>query len=127
MPTRPVTVRRWEVVLAFLLLAAVAVGGDIRSDRRIDAAEQRIRMNTVTNESQDAVRAELGAGLREADRRACALINDLRAENRREAQRQFDDTERNLRLIGVASTPEIREIVESELARALKQNKEAEC
>lgn len=126
-PHRPVYLTRWKVVVAFLLIAGIAVATAVWNDYRIDQAERRIRANTASNEQQNAVRAELVAGFRAQDVRFCMFINDLRAQNRLDAHRDFAQLDRNLRLLGVAKTPEIVEVATENRDRILARNQEVKC
>lgn len=127
MPLKPVTVRRWEVVGAFLLLVAVAVFGDIRGDRRIDAAEKRITQNAVQNAAQNEVRRQLVAGFRDADARTCSQIEALKAEFRKQAVENFANLERNARLLEIELTPELRREAAAGRDRTLVRFAAREC
>lgn len=134
MPNTPVIVRRWEVVGAFILLVVVAVGVAQWNDYRIDQAERRISLNSAkaddleaTNERQDVIRRELLQGLLRADTKACIRIEELKTQNRIEAQRSYDNLQRNLRLLGVALTDELRQLAADELQRDLTRNAPGEC
>ena len=130
-PNKPVTVRRWEVVAAFVVVVAAAViavqWSNHNIDKRIDAAEKRIRANTATNEQQNEIRRELVAHFKKTDARICMFINALRTENRREAQLDFDSLDADLRLIGIEKTPAIVARATEELTRALNRNQEVDC
>lgn len=130
-PNKPVTVRRWEVVAAFVVVVVAAViavqWSNHNIDKRIDAAEKRIRANTATNEQQNEIRRELVAHFKKTDARICMFINALRTENRREAQLDFDSLDADLRLIGIEKTPAIVARATEELTRALNRNQEVDC
>lgn len=134
MPNQVVTVRRWEVVGAFLLLLASSISVAVWNDHRIDAAEDRITRNTVAtarlaakNEAQDAVRRELLATLTEADRLACARIEQLKAQNRMDARREFEQLDATLELLGLEATPAIVARAREDLARSLERNRAFVC
>lgn len=61
MPTQAVTLRRWQVVAAFLLLVASSVAVSVWNDRRIDQAEHRIQSNAASVEQLEEQAAELEA------------------------------------------------------------------
>ena len=127
MPNKPVTVRRWEVVGAFLLLVAVAVLIALWNDYRIDQAEERILRNQQENVQQNRIRAILLEGLREADRRSCLRIEALKTQRREDAQRDFGRLEEIARVTGIPLTEELRRVARAELARDLRRNRPSEC
>lgn len=127
MPTRFLPHDRWQITGAFVVIVLIGIGNAWWSDYRDDQLERRIRMNTVTNVQQDAVRKELVAGLRATDLHACVLINELRADNRREAQRDFNNLERNLGLLGIEVTPGLIALAQTELTRTLNRNRDVDC
>lgn len=118
---------RWQTIGAFVVIVLIGIGNAWWSDYRDDQLERRVQRNTVTNAQQDAVRKQLVAGLRAADLHACSLINELRADNRREAQRDFNNLERNLGLIGIELTPGLLALAQAELTRTLNRNKDIDC
>lgn len=134
MPNKPVTVRRWEVVGALLLMVAVAVFGDVRSDQRIDDAERRINRNTeriadvaARNAAQDEVRERLLKGLQKADMRACTQDEAIKAEFREIATENFQNLERNAELLGIELTPALVRQAELDRDQTLARFAAREC
>lgn len=134
MPNQVVTLHRWQVVGAFLVMVAIAVAVAVWNDHRIDLAEKRITKNTAraedlrrANERQDKLRAQLLQGLLHTDTVACLRIEALKAQNRLNARQNFAMLERNLGLIGIKVTPEILAAAEQGLARALERNRPIQC
>lgn len=134
MPNELIMVRRWQIVGAFILLVGIAVAVAAYNDHRINRAEQRISHNSAraqdlaeANKRQDKLRVELLQGLRRADLRACLRIEELKAQNRAEAQQNFDQLDRNLRLLGIPKTDEIVKVALEQLQRDLTRNAPAEC
>lgn len=90
MPMKPVTVRRWEVVLLFVVLVAIAVGGAWLNDRHIDknAAEIKVNAAKIAETRADArvakARAELATELtirqRETIKIVCAELASVKAQ-----------------------------------------------
>lgn len=88
-PMRTVELHRWQIVGAFLLLLAVAVGVAVWNDYRIDQAEHRINMNSESIAKAQAT-AEVAKQLsatskREAitrDRKICQESNKMKAQIR---------------------------------------------
>lgn len=79
MPTKPVTVRRWEVAVGFAIYLIVLAGTLTYMQRSIDLAEKRIVQNALKNAAQDEVRRQLVAGFRLADARTCAQLEVLKS------------------------------------------------
>lgn len=131
MPNRPVTIRRWEVVAAFVTVVALAAGSVQISlmyvNDRIDKAEKRITENAVENAAQDAVRRQLVFAFQEADMRACRQIEKLKAEFRLQADENFARLEQNAALLQIELTPELREQARLDYERTLKRFASAEC
>lgn len=103
MPTKPVTVRRWEVVASFFGIVLLAIGLTQWNDYRIDQAEKRITRNAVRNAAQDEVRRQLLVGLRSADMRACVQIETLKAVVRPDP---FDETQARDLLVDLGIDPD---------------------
>ena len=130
-PNKVVTIRRWEIVAAFIFVIAAAAGSvqwsNHNIDKKVDANAVSIEDLEKVNVAQNEIRQELVAHFKEQDARFCMFINDLRAENRREALRDFNNLDRNLRLLGITKSAEIQALAEEELNRALARNQEADC
>lgn len=134
MPRQKVELERWQVAAAFAVIVVIAVLIAIWNDQRIDAAEERITRNAAraadlqeTNRRQDQIRAALLEGLRHADFRACERIEELKRQNRIEAQRNFRMLARNLRLLGLEPSPAIVQAAAEGLARDLRRNAARVC
>lgn len=133
-PHRPVYITRWKVVAAFVTLCLIAVGTAKYNDHRIDQATMRIRANTArtedlvaVNHRQDELRRQLLRGLLHADEVACLRIEQLKTQNRLEAQRGFRQLHRNLAILGVPLTPRVVLIAKKELRHTLRLNRPSEC
>lgn len=127
MPMRPVTIRRWEVVGAFVLLVVVAVGVAWWNDYRIDQAEKRITENAVRIATANEVRRQLVTHFREMDTAACRQIEELKTGFRRQAVENFANLERNAELLGIVLTPALREQAEIDRNRTLDRYAAREC
>ena len=134
MPMRPVTIRRWEVVAAFVLLVFVAVGVAAYNDHRISESEKRItrntlliQRNTLVNEEQNRVRKLLVATFRKADMRSCERIEVLKKQNRIDARYSFHTLDTTLQLLHLTKTPEIVAFARKQLDRNLRRNRRGHC
>lgn len=127
MPFKVVTVRRWEVVGAFVLLVVVAVAVAAWNDHRINQAEKRIEAGNVADHRQNVTRAELVERFRRVNRVACLRIELLKAQNRQEARRNYRQLDRNLRLLNIRKTPQLARVARAELARDLRLNRPSNC
>lgn len=121
MPNRPVTVRRWEVVGAFLLLVAVAIGISLWNDFRIDAAEKRISRNAASikqieevNQTQSELRAQLVRDRKRSDFRLCREVEGIKDRIRASVkfnEQRFNDT---LESLGITlGSPQAQALIKS--------------
>lgn len=127
MPNKIVTVRRWELIAAFVFPIALAFGVAVLNSYRIHQAEKRIVTNQAINQRQNVRRQELVRELRATDARACERIEDLKIQNRLDALGTFSRLDQTLGVLHLARTPEIVRIARAELARDLKRNKPSNC
>lgn len=103
MPSKPVTVRRWEVAVAAFVYLLVIAWTFTTMQRDIDRAEERIKRNAVQNATQDAVRRQLLIGLRAADMRSCEQIETLKAIVRPDV---FDELQTRALLVDLDIDPD---------------------
>lgn len=68
------------------------------------------------------------AGQRKADRtELCVQLETLKTQNREDIAEEKKHYKRNLRLLGLKDTPELRSVVEKRWAKALSRNARKSC
>jgi hypothetical protein len=124
---RNVTLSFWAIVI----IAAVVVSVQGYALRELDkrAGENRALIERLErgDQAQAADRRASKLRFREADYRLCRQIELLKAGFRQQAIENNRNLARNLRILEIANTAEIREIARKSLAATLRRYKARSC